>query len=159
MEQGPAITVPDRRFRLSRSASVENITFIGVQMKKWIFALSILLAGCTSTVVPSPPDKLVTSKAALVDLFVEHKTNAIDLVCSPVSEKAGKSVEWVNQCNELAFHFLTDLMKNGTEFQTVINNKPFGMAGDFVGKMLLAHPSNFKAFNLTQSFILKKAKV
>jgi len=155
MEQGPAITVPDWQFRLSQSAPIENLTFNGVQMKKRIFVLSLVLVGCASTEVPTNIDKLASSKTGLVELFVEQKTNAIELSCSPVSEDAGKSVVWVKQCNELAVQFLNDQIKNGVEFQVTINDKPFGMAGDFVGQMLLAHPSNFKAFSLAQTFSLK----
>jgi hypothetical protein len=127
-------------------------------MKKRIFVLSFLLVGCASQKALVNPETSVAAKANLVDLFVEHRANAIELMCSPISEDAGKRVDWVQQCNELAFKYLSNQQKNGTKFQSDINNKPFGMAGDFVGRMLLSNPANFSAINLTQKFVVNANK-
>ena len=121
-------------------------------MKYRIFILSALLAGCASTESQVKTDNGEPPNTDLVEFVAEHKSSLINLACSPKNEEAGKSLLWVNKCNELAFNYLNAQLNTGLDFQRPISKKPFGMAADFMAKMLMSNPSNFKAISLGQAF-------
>ncbi len=127
-------------------------------MKYRIFILSAFLFGCASTEPQVQTDKVESTSTELVEFVVEHKPNSIILACNPKNEDAGKSVLWVNKCNELAFNYLNDQLEKGVSFQRQVSKKPFGMAADFTAKILMSNPSNFKAVGLGQSFTLSTNK-
>ena len=127
-------------------------------MKYWIFVLSVFLVGCASTESQVKIDKIKLTHNNLVEFSAKHKSNSINLECSPKSEESGKSILWVNKCNELASNYLNEQLNKGLSFQLPINKKPFGMAADFMAKMLMSNPSNFRAVSLGQTFKLNKNK-
>ncbi|GHE83556.1 hypothetical protein [Thalassotalea profundi] len=124
----------------------------GVNMKYRIFILSVFLAGCASTESQVKIDNIEPTNTNLVEFAAEHKSNLINLACSPKNEEAGKSVLWVTKCNELAFNYLKSQLNSGVAFQRPISKNPFGMAADFTAKILMSNPSNFKAVSLGQTF-------
>ena len=128
----------------------------GFNMKYRIFILSAFLAGCASTDSQVQIDNVESTNTDLVEFVAEHKSNLINLACSPKNEEAGKSVLWVNKCNELAFNYLNAQLNTGVDFQRPISKNPFGMAADFTAKMLMSNPSNFKAVSLGQTFWFSK---
>jgi hypothetical protein len=130
----------------------------GVNMKYRIFILSAFLAGCASTESQVQLDNIKLSNTDLVEFAAEHKYNLINLACSPKNEEAGKSVLWVNKCNELAFNYLNAQLNMGGEFQLPVSKKPFGMAADLAAKILMSNPSNFKAVSLGQTFTFSSNK-
>ncbi|GAA4883700.1 hypothetical protein [Ferrimonas pelagia] len=121
-------------------------------MKYWTFILSAFLIGCSSTESQVQIDKDKPTNTELVQFVIEHKPNLITLSCSPKNESAGKNVQWVNKCNELALDYLNTQLDDGVSFQRPISKRPFGMAADFTAKMLISNPSNFNAVSIGQSF-------
>ena len=127
-------------------------------MKYRIFILSAFLAGCSTTESQVQIDNVQPTNTDLVEFAAEYKSNLINLACSPKNEDAGKSVLWVNKCNELAFNYLNAQLNSGVDFQLPISKKPFGMAADFTAKILMSNPSNFKAVSLGQTFTFSTNK-
>lgn len=132
--------------------------FYGTAMKSRVVVFSVLLSGCVATgaQVNTAPREPAQSK--LVEFVANQKSTVVELACSPATERAGESLVWVKRCNELAFSYLHEQQKNGIDFQRPITEKPFGMAADFVAKMLLANPSNFQTVSLGQTYKVSQNK-
>jgi hypothetical protein len=130
----------------------------GVNMRYRVFFLSLLLSGFTVTEVQVNDQRVEPIRTEFAELTVTHKTKSIALYCIPKSEKAGETVIWVKDCNNLAFNYLSNEIKKGVLLNVTLNKKPFGMAADFMGKTLMANPSNFAAVGIGQEFELVRNK-
>lgn len=124
----------------------------GVKMKYRVLFIFLLLSGCASTEVQVNSQRVDPISTEFAELTINHKTKSIDLKCIPKSEEAGESVVWVKDCNDLAFNYLSNEMNNGLILKNTLTKKPFGMAADFMGKSLMANPSNFTAISIGQNF-------
>ncbi|AZG72171.1 hypothetical protein [Shewanella livingstonensis] len=94
----------------------------------------------------------------LVELSIKLNNDSIALSCLPRTETAGKTPDWVIECNRLAYQYLIGKTGDGIEFSRQVNEKPFGMAADFMANTLMSDPSGFKAANISQEFVYKHKK-
>ncbi|MFT6124886.1 MAG: hypothetical protein ACJAW2_001785 [Shewanella sp.] len=120
----------------------------GVNMKLLSSLLVCSLGGIVSMLAEADDAQL----GHLVELSITHNDNAIGLSCLPRTEAAGETADWVIECNRLAYQYLISQTGEGIEFNRQVNEKPFGMAADFMAKTLMADPSGFKAVNISQEF-------
>ena len=127
-------------------------------MKYRVLFISLLLSGCAATEVQVNSQRVDPISTEFAELSINHKTQSINLKCTPRSEFAGKSVVWVKDCNDLAFNYLNNEMSKGVVLKNKLTNKPFGMAADFMGRSLMANPSNFTAVSIEQNFELVRNK-
>ncbi|MGI2113717.1 hypothetical protein ACRN9G_08945 [Shewanella frigidimarina] len=116
--------------------------------------LSSLLVGTLGGIVSmlAEADDAQSTLGHLVELSITHNDNSIGLSCLPRTEAAGETADWVIECNRLAYQYLISKTGEGIEFNRQVNEKPFGMAADFMAKALMTDPSGFKAVNIAQEF-------
>ena len=127
-------------------------------MNYQILFLSALLAGCASTEPQVNYQRVAPTNTNLVELTATHTANSIVLSCIPKSEKAVQNILWIDDCNNLAFDYLIAQIRNGNEFERLINKKPFGMAAD-AAKLLISNSSNFEAVRLQREFKFANKKI
>ncbi|MCL5049954.1 hypothetical protein [Aliidiomarina maris] len=121
-------------------------------MKFGMLFTAVLLTGCASVNSETDADSVVQSSSEAIDFIVEHNSSEVALKCRPRSKEVAREIDWVKECNQRAFDYLTEQESNSVEFVSEITEKPFGMAADFAARFLMPNPENFKEVIITQSF-------
>lgn len=121
-------------------------------MKYGILLTAVLLTGCASVNSEPDADSLVHSRSEAVDFIVEHKTTEVALKCRPRSKEIASKTDWVKECNQRAFDYLTEQESSSVEFVREVTKKPFGLAADFAARFLMPNPENFEEVSIAQSF-------
>lgn len=121
-------------------------------MKYGMLFTAVLLTGCSSVNSETDADSVVHSSSEAIDFIVEHKASEVALKCRPRSKEVASKTDWVKECNQRAFDYLTEQESNSVEFVREVTEKPFGMAADFAARFLMPNPENFEEVTIAQSF-------
>lgn len=121
-------------------------------MKYRMLLAASLLSGCASVNSDKVADNQVYDRSEAVDFIVGHKANEVALKCRPRSKEVASQPDWVEECNQSAFDYLTEQENKSVEFVKEIPDKPFGMASDFTVRVLMSNPENIEGVSIGQSF-------
>lgn len=114
--------------------------------------LIFALGGMVSMLAEADNQQTQSTQGELVELSITLSEHSIALNCLPKTQAASINADWVVECNRLAYEYLLAKSAEVMAFQRQVNEKPFGMAADFIATNLMQNPASFKAAHISQEF-------